>query len=150
MIPVLVLFKPTAIAQDIVFTNETSCDFEVKVTYGDITSCTTVYYGYCAATTGWMYCDMCPDGCDCSIPGSYSCGPTSYSLTYSVPASSQVNLTPPATVCCFHILDTNTPQNVVHQCCCDQQECGCYTQINCGPDVGIDITPGWSIKWTEI
>lgn len=144
-----VSFGTATTAQDIVINNETNCDLEVKVTYGNTSSCTTVYTAYCPSTTTTIPCNTCPDGCDCAIPGTYSCGATSYSLLYSAPANSQVQFTPPTTVCCIYVLDTNPVQSVLFQCCCHQ--CECYTQLTaCFTPIEIEITPGWTVRMSEL
>ena len=145
------VFSPI-LAQNIVFTNQTDCDYEVKVRYGDISECHRCYGGpsyFCVLTQAYVAnCCVC-ENCDCNVPGVYSCGPSSYAIIYPVAANSTVSFSPPATVCRFDILDTNTPQNVLHICSCHETECICHWEIECGDEtVVIDVTPGWSIKWT--
>ena len=145
------VFSPI-VAQNIVFTNRTDCDFEVKVIYGNTADCTPCYGGpsyLCALTSTYVAnCCVCGD-CDCNIPGDYSCEPTNFNVLYPVPANTTVSFSPPSSVCRFDILDTNSPQNTLHTCSCNETECICYAEIECDfQTIVIDVTPGRTIKWT--
>lgn len=153
------------------FTNESSCDVQVIVDYGNTTGCGIGVGGvpwcyslpstWCDSLNIWVTdCCSCPAPslgfpfCECELAAIplYQCAGTS-SATYFLAANSQLQITPPNTVCMFRIVDAASPTpNWLLDCRCS--ECAeCYDQVfvpSCSQTVEIDVTAGWTIKVRDL